>query len=322
MARRRSGQPAISLFSFQDIVTSVTAILILLVLIMTLELIARKCREAAGSVTHVREGLEGSVQELEAVEERLSRLVPQSQPTRLRPTLAALEHDERVLEQQVEWAEERRDEAEQVRNAAEELLAGAKIDLREAERTAADRMEELAAEAAATRDRLRESERAAVADEGRAAKLEQEAGELHQANAKQRERVDQRQQEVDEMPRTGTELVFRRPANQERQPWLLEVSRTGFAAVRLGTGKVRRLGEGSGPGSVFSGWLGGLAAGNDYVLILVRPSGVPLADEAKEALQSRNITFGLDFIGEDQAVHDAAGPRREGGSPDAEEPPS
>jgi len=311
VARRRSNHPAISLFSFQDIVTSVTAILILLVLIMTLELIARKCREAAGSVTHVRQGLEGVVQELETMEERLRRLVPQSQPTRPLRTAAAFEQEERVLEQQLEWAKERRDEAEQVRNAAEELLAAASVDLRKAERAAADRAEELAAEAAATRERLRAQERATADLEGRAARLEKEAGELRQANAQQRDRVDQREQEVDEMPRTGTELVFRRPANQERQPWLLEISAAGFAVLRLGSGEVRRLGKESGAGSDFHGWVAGLAGGDDYVLILVRPSGVSLADEAKQALQSRNINVGLDFIGEDQGVHDAAGPQRE-----------
>lgn len=320
MARRRSGQPTISLFSFQDIVTSVTAILILLVLIMTLELIARKCKDAAASVSHVRDGLQGAVEELEAVAARLQRLVPEARRTRPPPTAEALEHDERVLQQQVSWAADRRDEAEQVRNAARELFAAATADQREAERTAADRAEELAAAAAATRDRLRARERAAAEVEGRATRLEQEAGELHQANAQQMERVDQRKQEVDELPRTGTELVFRRPADQERQPWLLEISEAGFAVLRLGSGEVRRLGKDAGPGSGFNDWVGGLGEDDDYVLILVRPSGVRLANDAKEALQSRSIAVGLDFIGEDQAVHDAAGPQREGDPAPSAEP--
>jgi hypothetical protein len=314
---RRAGQPTISLFSFQDIVTSVTAILILLVLIMTLELIARKCREAAGSTAQVRDNLETAVRELEAVAERLLRLAPPGRPTQPRPTAAALEHDERVLQQQVGWAEERRDEAEQVCLAAADLLAAARLELRDAERTAADRAEELAAAADASRDRLRAAERAAAELDGRSARLEEEAGELHQANARQRSEVAQRQQEVDEMPQTGTELVFRRPANQERQPWLLEVSDAGFAALRLGTGQVRRLGEAAGPDSEFNGWVAGLAPGSDYVLILVRPSGVRLQDEAQKALQARGIAVGLDFIGEDQPINDAADPGRDAAPPDS-----
>jgi hypothetical protein len=289
-------------------------------LIMTLELIARKCREAAGSVVHVREGLATAVQELEALEERLRRLVPQSQSPELRPTAAALEHDERVLAQQVEWSEERRDEAEQVRTAAEEFLAAARAELREAERAAADRAEELAAEAAATENRISRKEQATAELEGRAARLEKEAGELHQANAQKRDEVKRRAQEVDEMPSTGTELVFRRPADQGRQPWLLEISDAGFSVLRLGSGQVRRLGKESGPGSDFKNWAARLSAADDYVLILVRPSGVRLADDAKESLQSLSIPVGLDFIGEDQGVHDAAGPKREGDAAGGGEP--
>jgi hypothetical protein len=319
MARRRSGQPAISLFSFQDIVTSVTAILILLVLIMTLELISRKCREAAGSVSHVRDSLATQVQDLEAVEARLQRLLPESNPAGMLPTRATLENDERLLRQQVEAAEERRDEAQQIHIAAAELLAEATADLREAKRSAADREEELAAEAAATEDRLRATERETASLEGRAAGMERKAEETRQSNTQQRDRVDERERQVDELPRSGTELVFRRPANLERQPWLLELSADGLAALRLGTGEVLRLGKEGGPGSAFNRWVAGLAAGDDYVLILVRPSGVRLADDARQALVARHITVGLDFIGEDQGVHDAARARDEGDETASEE---
>lgn len=306
MARRRSSQPTISLFSFQDIVTSVTAILILLVLIMTLELISRKCREAAGSVSHVRDSLAAQVQHLETVETRLRRLIPETSPAGMLPTRAALENDERLLQQQVEAAKVNRDEAEQIRSAAAELLAEAKAELREAERSAADRKEELAAEAAASADRLRVAEKEVASLEDQAAEMERKAEATRQANAQQRDRVDDREREVEELPRTGTELVFRRPVNQERQPWLLEISADGLAVLRLGTGQVRRLGANAGIGGAFGRWVASLAAGNDYVLILVRPSGVALADDAREALTSRNITVGIDFIGEDQGVHDAA----------------
>ena len=72
MSRRRNNQPTISLFSFQDIITSVTAILILVVLILTLELISRKYDAAASDPETQKRVTSEAVAELEALVNRIS----------------------------------------------------------------------------------------------------------------------------------------------------------------------------------------------------------------------------------------------------------
>jgi hypothetical protein len=74
--RRRKSSP-FSLFSFQDIVTSVTAVVILLTLILTLELITRQPTSAAEqldrSVAALRAALEQADQERRSLEDRLQQ---------------------------------------------------------------------------------------------------------------------------------------------------------------------------------------------------------------------------------------------------------
>ena len=306
MGRRSLNGPAISLFSFQDIVTSVTAILILLVLILTLELIANKCREAAADPTQTREGLAAAIAELEAVLDRLQKSTP-SKPVRVvGQPVAALEREERVLRDQLAWAEDRRDRAEQVQAAAEEMLESAIAALHEQQQAAAEKAEEMAAERNAVEADHAAAVKAATDLDARSEGMERDAEQMRRANAEKRGRLDDRSREIDDLPKPGTELVFRRPANREQEPWLLEVTNEGFAALRLGSGRVERLRPGCGEGSEFRQWAGRLAANRDYVLILARPSGVESAQQARAVLEERRIAFGLDFIGEDQSVHDAA----------------
>ncbi len=61
MSRRNRSRAAFSLFSFQDIITAVTAIVILLVLILTLELISRRQQVAAADPAIGREALDETI---------------------------------------------------------------------------------------------------------------------------------------------------------------------------------------------------------------------------------------------------------------------
>ena len=69
MTRRRRSGPPISLFSFQDIITSVTAILIVITLLLALDLVETMAGPA-GSATRVATDLEGLAAFLEAEVDR------------------------------------------------------------------------------------------------------------------------------------------------------------------------------------------------------------------------------------------------------------
>lgn len=75
MARRRSAGSPFSLFSFQDIITSVTAIIILVALMLMLELMTRRPKSAAGVSAAAGNDLRREVSaiqaEVQAIEEKL-----------------------------------------------------------------------------------------------------------------------------------------------------------------------------------------------------------------------------------------------------------
>ncbi len=69
MPRRRIGTPVFSLFSFQDIITSVTGIMILITLLMTLELIQRTMQSPQNRTAEVVASLDQQIAETrEAIE--------------------------------------------------------------------------------------------------------------------------------------------------------------------------------------------------------------------------------------------------------------
>jgi hypothetical protein len=290
MSRRRSRQPAISLFSFQDIVTSVTAILILVVLILTLELISQKYREAATDGEATAAGVADAVAEMESLAERLeARKV--DHPTRSVAPLSpeAARREERILGAQVERVTAQLDGLRRVHEEADRQA-----------KTAEDALRRQQAQADAVGEQERDAER-----------LDEERRELNASNAAERERLALLERTLEGRPPPGAELVFNRPRDGDRQSWLLEVSDRGFSSLRLGTGRAEPLGIAVGEGSRFDAWVGRLTPRGDYVLILARPSGLDSARAPAEALEERGIPHGLDFIGEGQTVHDGSeGPGR------------
>ena len=286
MSRRRRSTAAFSLFSFQDIITSVTAILILLVLILSLELVASRQEAAASDPTVARAALQAASAALEALVGKLAMVVPTDEP---RPLVARsrseLARDVRIVEDQSRQAAADAEAARAVEGRARALAAAAIARLEEAReiRDDVDRM----------------TEQAAIADE--------EATKLAIENEQEADRLAQKQEEIVEQPSSGAELVFNAPNNSAAQAWIVEVSSEGLTVVKLGTNQRRLLGVGTGPGSAAAKWLSDLNAGRDHALILVRPSGVKAVDDIRESLDNAGISFGIDFLGEDQVVRDGMG---------------
>jgi hypothetical protein len=282
MPRKKSGQP-ISLFSFQDIITSVTAILILILLIMTLELVTRKRTEAASSPAATREQLETAVARLEDhVASLRSRVKASTQVQASQRPRAEIEAELTVAENQLHAARVRLEEVASV--------------LRESTR--------LRFEAVARREAITNVESQVESLERRSEADESDAEQIETANQREQERQAEQRQQVDEKPRAGTELVFNRPANSGRTPWLLEISSDGCVALKLGSNTRRALGKVVDGTSPFGNWLASLQARDDYCLLLVRPSGVGYQGKVESALEQAAIPYGVDFIGEDQAVRD------------------
>ena len=290
MSRRRRSAAAFSLFSFQDIITSVTAILILLVLILSLELVTRRQEAAAADPKTTRASLQAAVAALQSLAGTLAAIVPPDEPRPLvRRTRSELERDTRILEDQAQQAIADAEAARAVEGRARAMAAAAVSRLQDAKQTHADV------------DRMKEE----------AVQLDQEATKLALENDEESTRLARKREQLVDQPSPGAELVFNAPENSTSQAWIIEVSSDGLTVVKLGTNQRRSLGFGVGPGSAAAKWLAQLSAGRDHALILVRPSGASSVDPLRQSLGEAGISFGIDLIGEEQVVRDGVGEAKE-----------
>jgi len=297
MSRRRRSAAAFSLFSFQDIITSVTAILILLVLILSLELVTRRQEAAAADPKTTRASLQAALAALQSLAGTLAAVVPPDETRPLvRRTRSELARDTRIVEDQAQQALADAEAARAVEGRARALAAAAISRLKDAKQTHTDV------------DRMKEQ----------AARVDEEATKLALQNEEEAARLAQKREQIVDQPSSGAELVFNAPGNSASQAWIIEVSRDGFTVVKLGTNQRQALGFGVGPGSAAAGWLAHLNAGRDHALILVRPSGAESIDALRHSLGEAGISFGIDFIGEEQVVRDGAGEAKE--NPDGVDP--
>lgn len=284
---RRNRQAAFSLFSFQDIVTSVTAILILIVLILSLELLERTQAAAAVSSGVTRAGLVEIIAGLEHLAAELEATVPGE--AGLAPlaakTVSELERDARIVEAQAEQAVAEASASKTIECRAAGLAAEARGQLH-ARQAMVGRIDAIRKEAV---DADAETRRWAL------------------ENEKERDRLAKRQQELAQQPKAGTQLVFNVPPHSTKQPWLVEVAADGVATVRLGSNERRGLGAEKGAESAVGAWVRSLQPASDYALILVRPSGIESYQDVRKLLDGQKIDIGIDFIGEDQVVRDGSG---------------
>lgn len=282
---RRKPAAAFSLFSFQDIITSVSAILILVMLLLTIELVTRRRHQAATDPAVSRRQIAVTAETLERLAGRLREDVAARKAQRPSRSLDMARAERDRAQKELEAVMNRLDETRRAREAAR-------------------------ARAAATENEAAER----VADTELLENLEQQIKEnsretesLDEANRREKDRQEKRQLEIADAPRSGTELVFNAPADSTRRAWLVELSRDGVAVVLLGGDRTERLGLDTGAASRFSKWLGELSADGDYCLLLVRPSATDDVErEVERRLTDAGIRLGIDLIGEDQTVRDGS----------------
>lgn len=282
---RRKPAAAFSLFSFQDIITSVTAILILVMILLTIELVTRQRHQATTSPDATRRHIDSTAKRLESVASRLRDEVAARRTQRTTYTVQQVQDVLAATQADLAATRLRLDETQRTRNAVARLLATA---------------EEEAAVHASDAEQLATLKR--ELDEDR-----EEADRLEAASLKEQERQENRKREITETPRSGTELVFNPPADSDRRAWLVELSGDGATVALLGADRTQRLGFDTDAGSAAESWIASLTPEGDYCLLLVRPSATKgLGREIEQRLNDAGIRFGIDLIGEDQAVRDGS----------------
>ena len=286
MSRRgRSNGSPISLFSFQDIITSVTAIMILLVLILTLELITRM--NLMGVAVDDRRVANELHESLDTLRERLKELRSQAadaKKTAIRvagQSRSELEADRRKTQRESETLATGIASLEAGVKEARHRRREAEKDLLQAEKTTP---QALSAQEQAARDH------AAV-----------------MALEKRNEDESKRQQDVEKdlasSPTLVSTLVFNPPKGEALRPILTEVSAGGIAAFNGNGGGVTNFGWGVlGPPSDFLKWLSQRDKHGEYIVIMLRPSGLDRLDATRQAVIAAGLQLGIELVSDDMDI--------------------
>ncbi len=280
MSRKRRSA-AFSLFSFQDIITAVTAILILILLIMTLSLIETKRSAGAADGAVSRQMMDDVIDRLSQRSEELARQKESAdQSNQDSRTKEAITQEIAIEHEEVDSIRSKLNDAEQMLKVARRLEARVNQDVE-------SRREDFEALTQAKDDIV---------------ELNREIEGLREENKNESERLNQLKKEVPGRP-VGNEMVFNSSDKNGLQAWLINVSSEGLVAVKLGGGAQDSLGEKVTDPS-FQQWLAARRSATDHCLLLVRPSGVDLLNDLESELSAKSILYGVDLIAEDIAIRD------------------
>ena len=284
MSRRsRSKDVAISLFAFQDIITSVKAIMILLVLILTLELLERVATKGmAAEDRQVARKLKHSVAEMGQHLKQLQRQAASANDTASEAAgFSAKQTDERRLEANRQVAELQDD------------LRNLDVQMRSAQ--AARR----AAESHLVKTQA--SDPAVVVDRTKA--MEQHVSKMTAATTRERERQQEAQKQDKDSSAPAKTLVFNAPPGTTLKPLLVEISKADLVAVDTDGSKPKRFKWGLfGPSKNFVQWLNSRNKSSEYIVIILRPSGVDRYDAVRSEIASAGLGIGTVLIGEEMSL--------------------
>ena len=274
MSRRGRTNPAISLFAFQDIITSVTAIIIVMVLFLALDLVQRHPGRAADSA----EDSAG------ALAEELRQRISEATAELAELQAAAAVADELVRDVAAISPVELAEEIERRRQAIADLQAR-KQRLEEQQQRWKGRQTTAAAEAFDLRDVHEEQ-----------AQVQREITEFER----------QREQE-----RRENRPVFSLPRGFDKTGWLVvvEADRLSLAPLQRASRPRQFVRSGIGPFgtsavTAFLDWVRTEQQTGAYFLLLVRPSGSETFADLTVELGTRGITYGFDLIDAHRTILD------------------
>lgn len=264
MSKRGGGGNPISLFSFQDIITSVTGIMILVTLLMTLELVQRSFNSPAVKTQEIVEEVKPAAAEvLQRIEELKRRLEQQAAVA-----AAAAGLDATTVRTRLQDA----------RRAAAALVGDVER-LTSEEHDAERRRKDAEREQTHTADQDRERRR-----------LEEEAKRL--------------QEELDKLKSSNRIVFNRDPGSSKTPWLVdlsgsaITIAQVGVSApptVFRGASAAESIGK-------FVAWSRGRDPNAEYFVLLIRPSSVDTFHMLREQLVG--FDFGFDVLKEDQTVID------------------
>ena len=273
MSRRGRSGPVISLFAFQDIITSVTAIVIVVVLFLALDLVNRKQGQASESPAVLADELVARIADVEAelikLRQELARtdeLVQQVASTSPAELKAEIARHERTIEDQRRELQ-RQDERQKRLVAQQQATAAEKFDLSPSQQ-----------------------------------RLEQTLQEARELQGQ----LDQEKQE------NRVLFTLPRGSNQKGWVAVVEADKITIAPfgrpakpqVFVTTGVILKTTA----ADALADWIVRNQLRSAYFLVLIRPNGSRTFGVLEEALREKSVSFGFDLIdGERSVLHPERG---------------
>jgi hypothetical protein len=260
---RRRGNP-FTLFSFQDIITSVMGIILLAALLLAVELVTRTATNASTSV--VQEAAEEIDSRLQAIRTDVAEL--QTELTSLR-------------EQALAQAATVTADAEFVASVAQTQLERLEAELAQMTAHVDERKRELAKLDARGFERRRDRQ-----------KLEALEAEIRQND-----------EQLEEL-RKSNRLFFNPVPGFSKRPWLVDLSAESITVGPMAgeEGSSPTVEHIFLSDADFLDFADRLSSESEYFIVLVRPSGVERFHVILDELRSRDFDLGFDVVAEDQTL--------------------
>lgn len=276
---RRGSAPKLSFFAFQDIITSVSGILILVVLILATDL--EKASTATGRATPeelaLEQQLEALLVERNRVVDRLQSLREALASTDVLPSASKLIADIAELKQLIENTTKQMVDGKQAMAAAEAAIREQDLKLglnktREEVDALRQKNEELALKDAAERSKLAELERRVALAQSQLLRVRAREGQL---------------------------WFIPEPSTDQREPILVVVDGGGITVDRFDKTSSRSAYSAGAASAGMQSYLKQLSKNQQFVVFLVRPSGIELFRRLRDQTRNAGFQTGYDAVGED-----------------------
>lgn len=279
---RRESAPKLSFFAFQDIITSVSGILILVVLILATDL--DQASTSTGRSTPEELALE---QQLEALLVERNRVVDRLQNLRetlasadVLPSASKLTADIAELKQLIESTTKQMVDGKQAMAAAEAAIREQDLKLglnktREEVDALRQKNEELALKDAAERSKLAELERRVALAQSQLLRVRAREGQL---------------------------WFIPEPSTDQREPILVVVGDVGITVDRFDKADSRSTYSAGTASAGMESYLKQLSKNQQFIVFLVRPSGIELFRRLRDQTRNAGFQTGYDAVGEDKRI--------------------
>ena len=274
--RKRSNKQPFSLFAFQDIITGVTAIILLFTLLLVLELVARKATQATAATSVSAQQLAELAQDMNDVPsvdlEELKQAPTQEQ------VLEIIREQKTVLSNSIAQIESDQKEADAQNLSLEKQYRETQTDFRvEIQQSVHVRSMEVA---------NRNQQKVVHSLESQVDQLKEEIKSNKQ---------------LAELPQGPPILKFRNSGQDRANSCLVVLEQNRIIALPVKEGS-KLVWAGSSAVNRFKNWLQANTLSVNHCVVLIRPSGIPLFETVQELIEDNGIAIGKETIGENQQV--------------------